>query len=294
VFLCIPPFVDSFPFQSIILSNMNTNTMFQILNEHEVRLMGRKYLYSGESLFYVQDREDDGEPWTFEAWKGESVTNPYVLQQFRNLQKAEGWMDSVLNIVSDKRDVIMDRWEYAIRQALRWHPHGFRFQELVHDVCLVLGAEADQAMDGIAYHPYTGKMITNVQGWIATWIEERSPDSRQRYFVAGKRYNSTKPLLFVNDKLYEANMRCEWRPYSYVRGGLWRFDPAAAQNRPQPDEDSLNAAELLYRKQGMRGAKNRTAVTRDIAGTERVPNIAGIAAGFMATLGAVAAVLPNQ
>ena len=289
------PFFRCFPsFQTIILSNMNTNTMFQIINEHEVRLMGRKYLYKGENLFHVQDRaEVEGEAWSFDAWQGASVENPAVLKQFKVLREQDGWMDNILNMVSDKREVVMDRWEYAIRSAVKQFPDGFKLQQLVYPVCIQLGSTEDEAIAGISYHPYNGKQI-NVQGWIATWIEERSPDSRQRYFVAGRRYNSTKPLLFTNDRLYEANASKEWRPYSHVRGGLWQMDSAAAEARAQPEEEILNAAALLYKKQGMRGAKNRTAVTQDLAGTERVPNVAGIAAGFMATLGIVAALAPNN
>ena len=250
--------------------------MFEIINDHEVRLMNRVYQYEGDKLVY----------------EGESVENQYVQKQFSALQKT-GWMDPILDIVSEKHDVIMDRWEYAIMQTVKQHnTDGFQFSHLIYSVCKILGASEDQAIAGVTYHPYTGKLIKNTIGWIATWIEERSPDSRQRYFMAGKRYNSTRPLLFVNDKLFEANTKCEWRPYSYVRGDVWRYDPAAAQARVQPEENTLAAAALLYRKQGMRGAKNRTVVTQDIAGTERVPNVARIAGGFMVALGAVAAIMP--
>ncbi len=252
--------------------------MFQFLNDHEVRLMGRVYQYEGDTLKY----------------EGEVVKNPAVLRQFRSI-RGDGWMDTILDMVSEKRDIVMDRWEYAIRKAIQTFPDGFRLSQLVYPVCIELGSSEDEAMAGISYHPYSGKQITNTQGWIATWIEERSPDSRQRYFCAGKRWTATnRPLLFVNDGLYEKNTSCNWVPYTHVRGTMWRFDPAAAQARPQPDEDTLNAAALLYRKQGMRGARNRVPCTQDFAGTERVANVAGIAAGFMATLGIVAAFAPQN
>ncbi len=271
--------------------------MFQILNESEVRLMGRKYLYKGEQLFHILERDEcEEEDWTFEAWCGSPVENPVVLGQFKVLlasqQSANGWMDSILDLVSDKRKIVMDRWEFAIREALKEFPDGFQLRNLLYPVCRNLGASEDEALAGIAYHPYTGKPI-NVQGWVATWVEERSPDSRQRYFVAGSQYTSKKPLLFVNDGLYETNTRNDWRPYTYTRGSLWRYDPAAAEARQQPDAEILQAAALEYRKKGMRGIRNRTAVTQDIAGTERVANVAGIAAGFMTALGVAAAMLPT-
>lgn len=252
--------------------------MFQILNENEVRLMGRVYNYEGDKLMYSN---------------GDLVENQAVLRQFRSIH-GDGWMDVILDMVSDKRDVIMDRWEYAIRKAVKVFPDGFRLSQLLYPVCIELGSTEDEAKSGITYHPYSGKQITNTLGWIATWIEERSPDSRQRYFCAGKRWAATnRPLLFVNDGLYEKNTACNWCPYTHVRGTIWRMDSAAAEARQQPDEETLNAAALLYKKQGMRGARNRIPCTQNFAVTERIANIPGIATGFMATLGIVAAIAPH-
>ena len=289
----------SFPSQHY---KMVANNMFEfeLLNQHEVRLMGRKYLFSGTELFTIRDRESDAdyqpnEAWTFQAWQGEPVKNPFVLGQFRRLlaardeQQMQGLFATLRNFVTETREIHMDRWEYAIRQAVEDFPLGFSLGDLVFPVSMILGADSEEAaLKGKTYHPYTGKPIDSVQGWIATWVEERSPDSRQRYFCAGKRCTQTnKPLLFVNDGLFAANTANAWQPYKYVRGSRWFYDPAKARDRIQPTEEVLEAAAALYKKQGMRGAKVRTAVTVDRVGTERYLSTQGFLTG---TVGAIAAI----
>lgn len=277
---------------------------FELLNEHEVRLMGRKYLFSDNELYTIRNREEDadyepGEPWTFQAWQGAPVKNAFVLGQFRRLldarrdQQRHGLFATLRDMVTETVDVTMDRWEYAIRQAIEDFPTGFAFKDLVFPVAMILGADSEEdALKGKTYHPYTGKPIDNVQGWVATWVEERSPDSRQRYFCAGTRHKTNKPLLFVNDGLYRANTTCAWQPYTYVRGGRWFYNPAAALNRPQPTEEVLEAAAALYRKKGMRGAKNRTAVSVDYVESRRVLNTQGVIAMGTAAIFAIAAINP--
>jgi hypothetical protein len=276
---------------------------FELLNEHEVRLMGRKYLFSGNDLYTIRNREEDAdyqpdEAWTFQAWQGTLVKNAFVLGQFRRLLDARrdnsrGLFATLRNMVTETVDVTMDRWEYAIRQAIEDFPTGFAFKDLVFPVSMILGADSEEdALKGKTYHPYSGKPITHVEGWIATWIEERSPDSRQRYFCAGSRIRSNKPLLFVNDGLYRANTTCAWQPYNYVRGGRWLYNPAAALNRVQPTEEVLEVAAAMYRKKGMRGAKNRTAVTVDYVESRRVLSSHGVIAMGTAAIFAIAAMNP--
>jgi hypothetical protein len=127
-------------------------------------------------------------------------------------------------------------------------------------VCINLGATPSDAQRGYAPCPYkTGtyeQRLMNMEGRIRSWIEERSPHSRQHYFCAGKRASwkpNSRPLLFLNPVLGKANKDAAWAPYTYARGGGWAYDPEQAKKEIKPSEDILNAAAALYKKKGMRG-----------------------------------------
>ena len=139
-----------------------------------------------------------------------------------------------------------------------------RPKSLYNQVCLNLGARPADAERGYAPCPYkTGtyeQRLMNMEGRIRSWIEERSPHSRQHYFCAGKRANwkpDSRPLLFLNPVLGKANNDVAWAPYTYARGGGWAYDPEQAKKELQPSDEILNAAAALYKKTGMRG-KGRT------------------------------------
>ena len=131
-----------------------------------------------------------------------------------------------------------------------------QFRQIYMQVCLNLGAAPDRAALGFAPCPYKGGE-KNMKGLIRSWVEERSPHSRQHYFRGGRRANwraHERPLLFVNPVLGENNAANAWQPHTRVRGAGWQFNPEAAQVVTLPSNEMLNAAALLYgNKQGMQG-----------------------------------------
>ncbi len=162
--------------------------------------------------------------------------------------------------------ILKDRYHDAIVGAFRGRTGPVRFKQIYSAICLALGATPEEAEKGFAPCPYTGQ-LKNHEGLIRSWIEERSPHSRQYYFKAGKRTKwreGQRPLLFINPFLGEANNRVNWMPYHHVRGAGWSFDPTAALNWPRPSEEVLNNASAAYRKQGMRGGSERTAAVKNI------------------------------
>ena len=134
----------------------------------------------------------------------------------------------------------------------------FQFKDIYKGVCLKLGATEEQAEEGIAYCPYKHK-LKNMCGLIRSWIEERSPHSRQYYFRNGKRAYwkfGARPLLFVNNGLGQKNNECNWMPGNHVRGNGWYYNPNAAKRAVQPSESTLNTAAAAYKKTGQRGSNH--------------------------------------
>jgi len=130
-----------------------------------------------------------------------------------------------------------------------------QFKDIYEQVCLNLGAPPERAALGFATCPYKG-IEKNMMGLIRSWVEERSPHSRQYYFRAGTRKvwrQNERPLLFTNTVLGAKNNACDWRPYSHVRGGGWTFDPVAAAAAEQPSVLTLETAAALYKRKGMQG-----------------------------------------
>lgn len=156
-------------------------------------------------------------------------------------------------------EVIQTRWGMAILRAiylLGLHDGNtsFQFKDLCHIVAMLFGAETEEdAHHGVCFHPYTKRQINkNLGAGIATWIEERSPHSRQRYWFANRRVYWTekqRPLLFINPGLAEANAAKGWRPYSYVRGNGWYLNPVEAKRwfmEDRPSEQVLQEADLVF------------------------------------------------
>ncbi len=242
--------------------------LFRFNNQYEIYIDNRKYLFRNNHLFHISNEvTDNDDDWSFEQWVGPEVSNIETVTMFRKFMKKFG------NHINDMRGVELsfddeqrkiDRWEEVVMYAVKKHPNGFTFKDLYYDIAIKLGADSeDDARKGIAYHPYSGKKI-HVERCFATWITERSPDSRQRYFFGGKLFESKLPLLFVNDELYQANQECKWKPFkltngvkkrNYVRGGLWRYDPCAAVNRIPPRTEMLQEASELYSNAGLQGIK---------------------------------------
>ncbi len=249
---------------------------FQFMNAYEVLVNNRKFLYKGSRLFHVLDREETP-VWRFRDWCGAPVENETMVRLFREFRRhygknLKGLYGKEIHFEGLRT---IDRWEEVILSAVKQFPQGFRFRDLYYAIAMQLCADSEEdARNGWAYHPYTGKRI-HVERCFGTWITERSPDSRNRYVKGGKltRWtHETKPLLFVNPGLRAANQACKWMPFNSegkrnpVRGDLWFWDPAAAQQVEAPAMDVLETAESMYRVKGMQGGRGKGAETYAMMG----------------------------
>ena len=158
--------------------------------------------------------------------------------------------------------VLKDRYHDAIVGAFLAQSGPVRFCDIYAEVCRRLGATEDDAVLGIAPCPYSHERKDH-RGIIRSWVEERSPHSRQHYFRGGKRVfwrQGERPLLFVNPFLGECNNRNNWMPYTHARGAGWSFNPTEALNWSKPSDEVLDIAAAAYRKRGMRGYTRTKAV----------------------------------
>ena len=182
----------------------------------------------------------------------------------------------LLDCVTDTNPSNQDRYHAAIVRAAATLKQ-FHFKDLYPLVCKNLGATDEQARNGIAPCPYSGELTdsTKLKGLIRSWVEERSPHSRQHYFLGGRRKiwtaKNPRPLLFVNEKLGAVNAANDWMPYTTARGEIWVFSPDLANSAVKPSEEVLNAAAAAYKKHGMRGA-TRTVSAADITVVSRTIN----------------------
>jgi hypothetical protein len=185
----------------------------------------------------------------------------------------------VFRIVSTSTPWQTDRFFVPITTAAASMPPNWPFKKLYKAVCLNLGATPEEAAKGIAPCPYNTGVRKDMRGLIRSWVEERSPHSRQRYFRAGSRSGfdakpNLRPLLFVNPVLGEVNNSVHWAPYTPVRGGGWTYNPEAAEAAEKPSEEDLNAAAALYLKKGMQG-QNRTVSKADVKITNALYTVTG-------------------
>lgn len=152
--------------------------------------------------------------------------------------------------------ILQDRYYDAIVGAFKAQNGPVRFCWIYPEICRRLGATEEDALRGFAPCPYSNAIIDQ-KGRIRSWVEERSPHSRQYYFRAGKRTNwkaGDRPLLFINPILGEMNNNNDWMPYTHARGAGWSFNPVEANLWLQPSDEILDRAASAYRRQGMRGA----------------------------------------
>lgn len=188
--------------------------------------------------------------------------------------KPATFVDKILDKITEVKKSKQDRYHDAIVAAFESHfattDKPAKFKDIYYLVCLNLGATAEEASKGIAICPYED-VKKDIRGLVRSWVEERSPHSRQHYFRGGKRVSWTteqRPLLFVNWGLAKANTQNEWMPYNRVRGDGWILDPKAAEKWVKPDETILEAAAKAYKKVGMQGCP-RTANVQDIVKVTR-------------------------
>lgn len=163
--------------------------------------------------------------------------------------------------------ILKDRYHDAIVGAFLERKNPTRFCDIYPDICRRLGATKEDAVQGIAPCPYSQERKDH-RGLIRSWVEERSPHSRQRYFRGGKRViwkQGERPLLFINPKLGEMNEKNEWMPYTHARGLGWSFNPTEALNWSEPASDILETAANAYRKKGMRGSVRTKATSNIVA-----------------------------
>jgi hypothetical protein len=206
----------------------------------------------------------------------------------------------LLDFVSDKISSNQDRYHAAIVDAAATLKQ-FNFKDLYPLVCKNLGATEEQINKGIAPCPYTGELkdCAKLKGLIRSWVEERSPHSRQYYFRGGKRAvwtaKNPRPLLFVNEKLGAVNAANEWMPYTTARGDFWEFNPDRANSVIQPTDEMLDIAAAAYKKKGMRGkcytncTADVTVVTREISAEKVIRTAAAASAVVTATAAAILA-----
>ncbi len=259
--------------------------MFVIIHDsNNINVNGRRFYLVDGQLFDSQTNE--AAPDAFQT----AYANERSSLAFKKLKHI------VLGTMMKTKVQYLDRWCSAIvtaaKKAQARSLNGtFEFKDIRFDVCMALGCDnEDDARRGFAYHPYKGTRI-NVSGYIATWIEERSPHSRQRYFKGGRRVSkwdeNTHPLMFVNEGLARANDKTNWAPFvetkdgqwkrNYVLGSGWRFDPVSARAAKTPSEEVLAAAETMYHKKGMQG--HRVAVEYDQVQNEYTPNTTTVMTG---------------
>jgi hypothetical protein len=177
----------------------------------------------------------------------------------------------VADLVTVKVTEFKDRYENAIISAVK-DRGTFQFKDIYYDVCINLGSTHELALLGKAPCPYTHE-LKDIKGFVRSWIEERSPHSRQHYFRNGKRvrWDATNPrnLLFVNPVLGTKNDAVAWMPYNTVRGGGWSYNPKAANTYVKPSDEILTLAASMYRRTGVRGAGKQTKAVRDVVTTTR-------------------------
>jgi hypothetical protein len=169
-----------------------------------------------------------------------------------------------ISIISLENLYLTDKYHAPITKAAE-ALGSFTVSQLYYPVCIAMGGTPQQAAGGLAPCPYTN-VLKDHRGLIRSWIEERSPHSRQHYFRAGRLAAwkpNTRPMLFVNEVLGQKNAALEWKPYSYARGHLWSYNPEAAAEVEKPSQAILEAAAALYKKKGMRGSNHVTA-TRNV------------------------------
>jgi hypothetical protein len=201
--------------------------------------------------------------------------------------KMTGFYDRILDTISVKTTSKQDRYHDAIVAAFKLHSattdRPVKFKDIYYNICINLGATPEDALMGIAPCPYENTR-KDIKGLIRSWVEERSPHSRQHYWRGGKRVhwtNNERPLLFVNWGLANANTQVEWMPYNHVRGNGWIFDPVAASAWIKPNEEILERATTAYRKIGMQGNTNRTINKADVIKVKREYKIKKIAKNVM-------------
>ena len=188
------------------------------------------------------------------------------------------FIETLRDTFTDVIETKQDKYHNAIVSAFKKHADTTdkpaQFKDIYYTVCKNLEASDADASKGIAPCPYTGQK-KDIKGLIRSWVEERSPHSRQYYWRGGKRVIWTeeqRPLLFVNWGLAKANAEKKWMPYNHVRGNGWILDPMAAKKWVQPSDEILRLATAAYRKTGMQGSP-RTPSAPTVIIRRRVVNI---------------------
>jgi hypothetical protein len=210
-----------------------------------------------------------------------------------------GVLAKITSWVAERHVELKDRYEDAILNAFKQlgaESTPVSFNMVYPLVCTMLGADEESAERGIAPDPYSPGTLKDIRGLIRSWVEERCPHSRQHYFRGGLRAKwlpGQRPTLFINYGLARENEKVNWAPYSTVRGDGWMLDPQTASAYQKPADDILDAAAALYKKRGMRGAKNATRVFADqteythrlnMGGAATTGGLFGVAFGTAAAL----------
>jgi len=256
-----------------LLATTYIGAMITGASDDEITINGRTYLIDAETdklfVYHRRMREDAN----------------YIIQRVYTTWKSSrtcSIQSTFHNLLFKKYQIVNDVWGAVILAAhneLKRGCAGFYTHELYPYVALYLGAkESDVAAKKyICYHPVNGKQISDM-GYIRTWIQERSPNSRQRYWRSNICSERPYALLFVNPELGEQNIAAGWQPGSRVRGGHWYLDPDRALNwytLYKPTHGTLSAADrhIVAAKRGCMRGTGHTKAPHCVIGTRYVSRL---------------------
>lgn len=234
-----------------------------LVDDDEVKINGRTYTIGDDSVLFTIDPDTNTR----------EIAN-YMIQDIymKWLSNSECSIRKALrDLVFKKHQITSDVWGAVILAAIHKHYQNtgalrFYLRELYPTIALYLGAKEEDVLrkNYVCYHPDNGKQIKDM-GYVRTWIQERSPCSRQRYWRNNKCSERTYPLLFINPVLGRKNVEQNWMPGSQVRGDYWYFDPDEANRwyvtyKPTPAVLAAADAHINPAKRGcMRGSGHSVA-----------------------------------
>lgn len=167
-------------------------------------------------------------------------------------------------------------YEPILKAILAIGGYWSKWRPLYEQIKTQLGTTEEQRARRVVPHPNGTEISeTNFRGLVRSWVEERSPYSRQYYFRNGLRTTWSeyeRPKLFVNIGLGKANIRNHWMPYTYARGDAWILYPKMAALFEGPTQKQLTLAAAKYKRTGTRARRTRPIRTKIIGkGTIRYP-----------------------
>jgi hypothetical protein len=242
-----------------------------LITEDEVKINGRVY----------QINSDDGTLFTIdETTHDEKNANSLIQDMYKKWCRNNSCSirKTFRDLLFKKQQITNDAWGAVILAAIQVHikktgASRFYQRELYPTIALYLGASDEDVKRKkyVCYHPVSGKKISDM-GYVRTWIQERSPCSRQRYWRANIRSERKFDLLFINPVLGQHNIARNWMPGSQVRGDYWYFDPEEARrwyvmNKPSNAVLTHADASIDPAKRGRMQGTGHSSVPKCVIGT---------------------------